>query len=397
MLKRTVFSYFLIAFCACFMPLFGQKPVTIKLDNPSFEDFPGAAHTPQGWFDCGFAGESPPDVQPSGSFSVNKPAFHGSTYIGMVVRDNNTWEAIGQRLKTPLLKGVTYTFSLYAARSELYMSKSQLSGKDANYITPATVRIHAGTGYCAKEETLDQTEAVSVGAWQKFTFKFTPKATYSYFMIEAFYKVPTLFPYNGNILIDNASDIVPEIKDEKKPTVVAAVTPPKPPVVKPPVAIKPPVDKPTKPTKPADTTPAVAQTKPKPSVETPKIEELSPERLREGQTIKIEKLQFEPNSSKIQETSFASLDDIFSLLNGNPNLIVEIGGHTNLIMEDVASVRLSTDRAKSVAEYLVKKGIERKRLAVKGYGRSKPVANETSQAANKLNQRVEIKILSTNG
>lgn len=369
------------------MPLFGQKPVIIKLDNPSFEDFPGAAHTPQGWFDCGFAGETPPDVHPNNSFNVNKPAFHGSTYIGMVVRDNNTWEAIGQRLKTPLIKGVTYTFSLYAARSELYMSKSHLTGKDANYITPATVRIHAGTGYCAKEETLEQTEAVSVGIWQKFTFKFTPKATYSYFMIEAFYKVPTLFPYNGNILIDNASDIVPEIKKEEKPPVVA--------VVKPPV-VKPPVVKPPKPTKPVDTSP-IAKVEPvKPKVE-PKIEEPSSDRLREGQTLKIEKLQFETNSSKIQETSFASLDDIFNLLNGNPNLIVEIGGHTNLIMEEAASVRLSRDRAQSVADYLVKKGIDRKRLAIKGYGRSKPVANETSQAANKLNQRVEIKILSTNG
>lgn len=387
MLKRTVFSYFFIAFCACFMPLFGQKPVTIKLDNPSFEDFPGAAHTPQGWFDCGFAGETPPDVHPNNSFNVNRPAFHGTTYIGMVVRDNNTWEAIGQRLKTPLIKGTTYTFSLYASRSELYMSKSHLTGKDANYITPATVRIHAGTGYCAKEETLDQTEAIAIGAWQKFTFKFTPKATYSYFMIEAFYKVPTLFPYNGNVLIDNASDIVPEIKKEEKPPVV--------------IVVKPPVAKP-KPPKPADTTPAIAKVEP---VKQPKVEPIKPkeeeqplsDRLREGQTIKIEKLEFPSNSSKIQETSFASLDEVFNLLNGNINLIVEIGGHTNLIMEDAASVRLSRDRAQSVADYLVKKGIERKRLAVKGYGKSKPIATETSKAANQLNQRVEIKILSTNG
>jgi outer membrane protein OmpA-like peptidoglycan-associated protein len=397
MLKRTLIAYFLIAFCACTLPVFGQKPVVIKLDNPSFEDYPQAAHTPQGWFDCGFAGESAPDVQPSGTFSVNKPAFHGSTYLGMVVRDNNTWEAIGQRLKSPLLKGVTYTFSLYAARSELYMSKSQLTGKDANYITPATVRIWAGSGYCAKEEMLDETEPVSEGTWKKFTFKFTPKATLSYFMVEGFYKVPTLFPYNGNVLVDNASDIVPEIKKEEKPPVVAAVTPPKPPVVKPPI-VKPPVVKPTKP-KPIDTSPIVTQTKPvKPDVVIkPADEAPSQDRLREGQTIKIEKLQFEPNSSKIQETSFASLDEIFNLLINNGNLIVEIGGHTNLVMEEVASLRLSTDRAKSVADYLVNKGIERKRLAVKGYGRSKPIANETTQAANKINQRVEIKILSTNG
>jgi outer membrane protein OmpA-like peptidoglycan-associated protein len=398
MLKRTLIAYFLIAFCACTLPVFGQKPVIIKLDNPSFEDFPGAAHTPQGWFDCGFAGESAPDVQPSGTFSVNKPAFHGSTYLGMVVRDNNTWEAIGQRLKSPLLKGVTYTFSLYAARSELYMSKSQLTGKDANYITPTTVRIWAGSGYCAKEEMLDETEPVSEGNWKKFTFKFTPKATLNYFMVEGFYKVPTLFPYNGNVLIDNASDIVPEIKEDKKPPVVAVVTPKPKPTLPAPV-VKPPVVKPNRPTKPTDTSPVVTQTKPTKPVEVIKPVDESPsqDRLREGQTIKIEKLQFEPNSSKIQESSFASLDDVFNLLINNGNLIVEIGGHTNLVMEDVASVRLSTDRAKAVADYLVNKGIERKRLAVKGYGGSKPIEKEKTQAANKINQRVEIKILSTNG
>jgi outer membrane protein OmpA-like peptidoglycan-associated protein len=394
MFKRTLIAYFLIAFCACTLPVFGQKPVTIKLDNPSFEDYPGAAHTPQGWFDCGFAGESPPDVQPSGTFSVNKPAFHGSTYLGMVVRDNNTWEAIGQRLKSPLLKGVTYTFSLSAARSELYMSKSQLTNKEANYVTPATVRIWAGSGYCAKEEMLDETEPISAGTWTKHTFKFTPKMTLNYFMIEAFYKVPTLFPYNGNVLVDNASDIVPEVKkEEPKIANVPVKEKPKTP---------PPTSKPKE--KPKADTQIIAEVKPprkkeEPKKEEPKKEDESPsqDRLREGQTIKIEKLQFEPNSSKIQESSHASLDDVFNLLINNGNLIVEIGGHTNLVMEDVASVRLSTDRAKAVADYLVNKGIERKRLSVKGYGKSKPIEKEQTQAANKINQRVEIKILSTNG
>jgi outer membrane protein OmpA-like peptidoglycan-associated protein len=209
--------------------------------------------------------------------------------------------------------------------------------------------------------------------------------------------VPTLFPYNGNVLIDNASDIVPEKKEEPKvPPALVAVTP-KPPVVKPPT-VKPPVTKP-KPTK--DTTHPIATVEPTPTVKKsePKKEDEtpSPDRLREGQTIKIEKLQFETNSSKIQETSFPSLDEIYSLLVNNSNLIVEIGGHTNLIMEEAASVRLSTDRAKSVADYLVNKGIERKRLAIKGYGNTKPIENDKSQAANKINQRVEIKILSTNG
>ena len=388
MIKRTLLPLVVAAVCGFQQPVFGQKPVVIKLDNPSFEDFPQAGHCPQGWSDCGFAGETPPDVQPSGSFSVNKPAAHGSTYLGMVVRDNNTWERVSQRLKSPLLKGVTYTFSIFLCRSELYMSVSHLTNRDANYITPATLRIWAGNDYCTEEELLAETAPIAVGTWQKFDFKFTPKTAHSHIVFEAFYKVPTLFPYNGNILLDNASDIVPEIK--KEPTIAAV---PKP---------KPPTPKPVTPPKKTDT-PSVVVVKPKPKPEEPKVvvEEpkvIFPDKLREGQTIRIEKLQFSAQSSVIDESSFSELDKIYHLLADNPNLIVEIGGHTNLVISDDAmSFELSTRRAKAVAYYLIKKGIEKKRLQVKGYGKSQPIENATTQAANKLNQRVELKILSTNG
>jgi hypothetical protein len=189
--------------------VFGQKPVTIKLDNPSFEDFPQAANTPKDWFDCGFAGESAPDVQPNSLYKVTKSAFSGSTYLGMVVRDNYTWEAVGQLLKAPLLKDTKYSFSLHLCRSDSYLSISQLTKADANYVTPVIIRIWSGSGYCAKEELLAESKVVSSLNWEKYNFIFKPKANYGYFMIESYYKIPTLFPYNGNILIDNASAIVP--------------------------------------------------------------------------------------------------------------------------------------------------------------------------------------------
>ncbi len=394
MVKRIVFA-FLFSAGSILSPVYGQKPVTIKLDNPSFEDYPQAAHVPQGWADCGFPNETPPDVQPNGTFKVSKTASHGSTYIGMVVRDVNTWEAMGQRLKTPLLKGAIYTFSLDLARSELYESQSQATKKTVNYITPVTIRIWGGSGYCAKNELLDETEPISSSNWKKYSFKFNPKMTHTHIMIEAFYKVPTLFPYNGNILVDNASDIVAEeekkvAKVEKKPT---------PPTVKPPV---------TKATRKPDTPAIVADTKAK---ETPKsvtakpkeepIEEESPlvksGKLKEGQILKIERLQFKPNSSVIEGSSFPQMDKVYSLLSENPTLVVEIGGHTNLVVGEELGLKLSTERAKAVADYLANKGIDRGRLVVKGYGKSRPLVNESSPAANKENQRVEIKILSING
>ncbi len=462
MVKRTLFIA-LFALCSSLQTaVFAQKPVVIKLDNPSFEDLPQAGHQPAGWFDCGFAGETPPDVNPTNQFKVSKNAYQGNTYIGMVTRDNNTWEAVGQRLKTPLMKGVTYTFSIYLARSEIYMSQSRATGRDVNYVTPATLRVWAGSGYCAKEEMLAETEPISAATWQKFSFKFTPKGTHNYFMIEAFYKVPTLFPYNGNVLVDNASDIVPEKKDEpvakvdpkpkptnptttkSKPTVVELSKPPT-------ISISKPTNKGTVTTPSVDLRATATGVSEKGQITiTLNGDELTefdfdkasrlikanlklnegqnniqikvnnkdgeasaastvkynapvvatteqPEKLKEGSILKIEKLQFAPNSAEIEKESFSSLDEIYNLLNTNTNLVVEIGGHTNLIIEEGQSLVLSKNRAQAVLNYLTSKGIAKNRLVAKGYGKSFPIVNGNDQAANKINQRVEIKILSTRG
>ena len=88
-----------------------QKDAPIVLTNPSFEDLPKMGETPTGWYNCGKAGETPPDVQPGG-WTVAKPANHGQTYLGLVVRDNETWEGVGQRLPRPVEAGQCYEFSL---------------------------------------------------------------------------------------------------------------------------------------------------------------------------------------------------------------------------------------------------------------------------------------------
>jgi outer membrane protein OmpA-like peptidoglycan-associated protein len=394
MVKQKFYIVFTLLFLSNAF-VFAQKPVAIKLDNPSFEDYPQAGHVPQGWFDCGFASETPPDIQP-GYFQANRKPQHGITYVGMVVRDNNTWEAMAQRLKTPLTKGVTYTFSIYASRSELYVSQSKTSSKELNYTTPVVLRIWGGSGFCTKDEMLGETEPVAAGSWTKMNFKFTPKSNHTHFMIESFYKTPTVFPYNGNIMIDNASDIAPEEKD--KP--IAAV---KPPPVKPKPAAPKPIAKP----KVEPTTPSLASNNDKPHdpklykpTEDPVNEVVSAknnEKFKEGQIMKIEKLQFTPNSTEIEKESYPQLDQVYNLLITNPTLVVEIGGHTNLLIEENMADNLSTERARAVYKYLTEKGIESNRLVIKGYGKSKPLIKDNTNAAHKINQRVEIKILSTNG
>ena len=118
----------------------------IYLANPSFEDMPRHSKEPRGWHNSGFPAESPPDVQPSGEFGVVKPAYEGNTYLGMVVRDNDTWESVAQRMSKPMEKGKCYEFSLSLCRSELYISVSRTTDETTNYTTPAKVRIYGGFG-----------------------------------------------------------------------------------------------------------------------------------------------------------------------------------------------------------------------------------------------------------
>lgn len=369
-----------------------QGQDTIYLTNPSFEDYPRPGKPPTGWYDCGFPGETPPDVQPDATFSVSKAASHGDSYMGMVVRDNDTWESVSQRLTRPLQKGKCYDFSLDLARSELYISVSRVSEETANYATPAKIRIYGGYGYCDKQYLLAESKLIINHRWLRYNFRFEPVADYTYLILEVFYQTPTLFPYNGNVLIDNASPVIEVPCDGDPP-------------FEPPVTEEDPVATTPKPATPPTTPPAVRE----PQVEeTPQpVEETAPPKperkivlggkevgeIREGATIRIDKLFFESNKAVIKQESFETLDEVFSFLQNNPDVLVEIGGHSNGLASHDFANKLSTDRARAVRDYLVEKGVGGDRLRSKGYGKTKPIASNASLEGRRQNQRVEIKII----
>lgn len=190
--------------CCLLLPLcaYGQK--TIELQNPSFEDNARCCIVPYGWTDCGSdPGETPPDIQP-GSFQVKLPASDGNTYLGLVVRDNNTWEGIGQRLSAPLLAGYSYQLEADLARSEILLSLSRSNGKEVNYATPVKLRIWGGASACERTELLAESQLVTPTDWRRYTFDLNPvKGDYEYLILEAYYKEPVPFPYNGNVLVDH--------------------------------------------------------------------------------------------------------------------------------------------------------------------------------------------------
>ena len=127
----------MLCFLATTSMLFSQK---IQLRNSSFEGAPQHSTTPKGWYDCGQNDESPPDIQP-GWFKVTKAAADQKTYIGLVTRDNDTWEGIGQRLSAPMKAGQCYNFSISLARAEKYVSLTKTTRVEENFNKPIRLRV----------------------------------------------------------------------------------------------------------------------------------------------------------------------------------------------------------------------------------------------------------------
>jgi len=124
------------------------------------------------------------------------------------------------------------------------------------------------------------------------------------------------------------------------------------------------------------------------------ISGLDASNIKVGQVVRINNLYFQADSTDITPKSKPVLDEIYLFLQENVGIIVEIGGHTNNIPSDEYCDRLSTARAKHVAEYLIKRGVDKSRVSFKGYGKRKPIASNSTTAGRKRNQRVEMKILS---
>ena len=77
----------------------------------------------------------------------------------------------------------------------------------------------------------------------------------------------------------------------------------------------------------------------------------------------------------------------------NSNIAVEIRGHTNGLCSHEFANQLSDDRAQTIVDYLVKKGINAKRMKYHGYGKTDQIADNDSRAGRRKNQRVELKII----
>ena len=118
--------------------------------------------------------------------------------------------------------------------------------------------------------------------------------------------------------------------------------------------------------------------------------------IEENQIVILEKIYFETDSAVIQQRSFPIIDAVAATLNGNPQMqLLEIQGHADERSSDEYNIRLTRDRAASVLEAIVQRGVTRERLRSAGYGERCPMDPRHNDTAWEANRRVEFKILRT--
>lgn len=206
------------------LSLYAQDTTIIKLLNPSFEDNPAHSVVPRGWLDCGFLNESPPDINPSGEFGIIQQAYEGKTYLGMVTRDNRTWEAIGQQLASPLKEGNHYTISLALSKSQFFLSLSRVYKpyKGINYTNSTILRIWGGHQAGERTQLLAESDPIGHLDWRSYQFSLFPAEDFEYILLEVFYSRSTIASQTipitldastgllaGHIFIDDISPIYP--------------------------------------------------------------------------------------------------------------------------------------------------------------------------------------------
>lgn len=112
-----------------------------------------------------------------------------------------------------------------------------------------------------------------------------------------------------------------------------------------------------------------------------------------GQTIRLNNIFFETGKSTLKTESFPELERVITFLEENPKMKIEIGGHTDDIGSISFNKKLSAERAKAVVDYVTLQGVDEDRITYKGYGPSKPEADNSTELGRSLNRRVEFTIL----
>ncbi|MGC8803050.1 MAG: OmpA family protein [Bacteroidales bacterium] len=129
------------------------------------------------------------------------------------------------------------------------------------------------------------------------------------------------------------------------------------------------------------------------AVDRPFLKDFALQPIQVGKKTVLNNIFFETNSYELSQKSAVELNRLVQFLRDNPQVKIEIMGHTDNSGNEKFNLTLSENRAKSVAEYLVEQGINASRIKYKGYGEKFPVADNRTEEGRALNRRTEFKII----
>ncbi len=114
-----------------------------------------------------------------------------------------------------------------------------------------------------------------------------------------------------------------------------------------------------------------------------------------GKTYALNDIYYNTNSATLDPRSMIVIEEFVAFLKANPTFKIEIHGHTDNVGKPEANLALSTDRAFTVRDLLIEKGIDEKRLVhFQGFGATKPIADNSTEAGRAKNRRTEFVIVS---
>lgn len=106
-------------------------------------------------------------------------------------------------------------------------------------------------------------------------------------------------------------------------------------------------------------------------------------------TVRLKNIQFPSNSFQLEPVSMIELNKLIQLLTDNPSAKIQINGYTDNVGNAAANLKLSENRAKAVADFLISKNIDAKRLTWKGFGELKAIADNTTDEGKAINRHTE--------
>jgi outer membrane protein OmpA-like peptidoglycan-associated protein len=113
--------------------------------------------------------------------------------------------------------------------------------------------------------------------------------------------------------------------------------------------------------------------------------------VADGTALRINNLFFDYDRSTLRPESFPELNRLAEIIIKYPDIKVEIMGHTDNMGPDDYNLKLSQSRAETVRDYLISKGVPANRLVAKGYGKDRPLVENTNDKNRQMNRRVEFR------